>query len=144
MISLHVCFYRAAQPQEEPGAGVTTEPPVMGSQALPPAPGPAQWEVSQHPAVANQTQCHKQGLEQMAGCPWTAWRKRQQQDKGINVDWIPPSGPQLAEAQPENTASIVHPSVHNHHAEHTLSELMGLHGILLVERWYHRFYLCPL
>lgn len=60
------------------------------------------------------------------------------------MDWILPSGPQLAQAQPENTASIVHPSIHNHHAEHTLSELMGLHRILLVERWYHRLCLCPL
>lgn len=40
-------------------------------------------------AVPNQTQCHKQGLEPMAGCPWPAWRKGQQQDKGMT--WIDPA-----------------------------------------------------
>lgn len=103
------------------------------------APGSAQPEGDS--AVANQTQCHKQGLEQMVGCPRTAWRKRQQQDKVMM--WI---GPALrATAGPGREHSQHCPSFSPQPAcrAHVVWT-NGLHKILLAERWYHRLYLCPL
>lgn len=67
-----------------PGAGVSSLNPQWWGAKLYLQPQALHSEMSPgDPAGANQIQWHKQGQEQMVGCPWTAWRKRQQQDKVI-------------------------------------------------------------